>query len=375
MAGIHGGDVYRNKIEYDFSVSINPLGCPKEITEALKNAAEKVMQYPDPLQEQVRKALAEYLNSATGVRPEVKSGTEVQVSHETETIPNVTSENIICGNGASELFTAIVNAVRPRKALLIEPTFAGYEHALANRVDIRRHYLTEENGFALSATVLNDITDDVDLVFLCSPNTPTGRLVDPELIRKILNRCRECGAYLVLDECFMELSTGSDAGAPLIAPNLIIVKAFTKLFAIPGVRFGYAIAQPQTIEAIKAQLPEWNISVFAEAAAQEGCRLLTTDFLKATRDTITEERAYLAKELSALGYTVFPSDANYLLFRTQKESGGASTLYDALLSRGILIRDCNNFRGLYKGHYRIAVLGHKSNEILITNLNEVINGT
>ena len=347
MTGIHGGDIYRNKTEYDFSVSLNPLGCPDSIIDAMKHAMSCVTEYPDLYQEKPRAALSK----AYGVNP----------------------GNVICTNGASELFSAIVRMVSPKTALIPAPSFYGYEYALNMPGDcrIKRHYLPEENGFELKADFLDDITEDTDIVFICNPNNPTGRSIDPGLLHRILEKCMHYDSYLVIDECFLELCEGAESMTQQIFgyDRLIVAGAFTKFFAIPGVRLGFALADAATIERIKEQLPEWNISVFAEAAAVEGCSLLKTDFSQKTKEVIKEERAYLAGELEGLGLKVFSSDTCFILFKTDKE------IFAPLSERGILIRDCSNFKGLKKGFYRAAVKDHGSNEVLIKNLKEILNGT
>ncbi len=374
MLGSHGGDIYRNQIEYDFSVSLNPLGCPEEIQNAVRAASERVCQYPDPRQEELRRALAECYDSGPG--------------------------NFICGNGASELFMAIANMVKPAKVLLPAPTFSGYEYALKGEAEIVRHYLREEDGFALTDRILEDITPDLDLLFICNPNNPTGQLVEEQLLTRIIEKCKSCGVLAVIDECFLELAgcgTGAarmEAGQVAVrmaagTGGVIVVRAFTKLFAIPGVRFGYAFATADTIEALRGNLPEWNISVFGEEAALAGCRLILKDrqqtpgedtYLARTGAEIAAERTFLSRELAELGFRVFPSDANYILFKegpgqsTGSGEAAASALYGALLEKGILIRDCSNFTGLGPGYYRVAVRDHDANEALVTALKEICNG-
>lgn len=341
MAEIHGGDVYRNKIEYDFSVSLNPLGCPPKVRSAVTEAAGDICHYPDPGQESALRALAD----AYGLSP----------------------ENFICGNGASELFTAIAGMVAPGTVLLPAPTFSGYEHAVGKLKNcrIRRHLLREEEDFALTDRALEDITTGIDLLFLCNPNNPTGRCIDRGLLDRILEKCRGCGVFVVLDECFIELSADVP-GEPILEDNVVTVRAFTKLMAIPGVRLGYAIAQPGIIDKIRKQLPEWNLSVFAQKAAVAGCEVLNGDFVSRTKETVGREREYLARELSALGFKVYPSHANFILFRSDRQ------LRKPLLLKGILIRDCSSFTGLEKGYYRVAVSDHEGNEVLVRQLKEIV---
>ena len=358
MTAIHGGDIYRNKIQYDFSVSLNSLGCPEEMEAAIECAASRIMEYPDPGQESLRKQLS----LCYGVNP----------------------ENVVCGNGASEIFAAIVRAVRPKRALIAAPSFYGYEYALGmiEGCTIDRHYLTEENDLELKADFLEKITQQTDIVFLCNPNNPTGKAIDEGLLFRILEKCMHFDTYLVMDECFLELCRGAISVTERIFSydRLVVVKAFTKLFGIPGVRFGFCLSSAETACSIKRQLSEWNISVFAEAAAQSGCRILgdalrtkeddacSLDYLEKSLKAIEEEREFISQELRGLGLTVFSSDTCFVLFKA------IENLYDALIEKGILIRDCSNFEGLDKGYYRVAVKDRQSNTVLTEAIREILNG-
>lgn len=147
-------------------------------------------------------------------------------------------------------------------------------------------------------------------------------------------------------------------------PNLILVRAFTKIFAIPGVRLGYLVcSDPLLLGKISRQLPEWNVSVFAQAAGC-GCAAQTV-FIEKTAAFIEKERQFLESGLRQAGYKVFSGKANFLLVYSKQP------LYDRLLEKGILIRDCENFRGLSKGFYRIAVKSRKENEILLEAIKEI----
>ena len=348
MSKIHGGDIYSNKIKYDFSVSLNPLGCPVGILEAARKAAGRIEEYPDISQDKLRRELGK--------------------------VYSLDPENILCCNGASEMFMAIVNMVRPKKALLPSPSFYGYEHALKSQEDchINRFLLSSDDGFKVTEDILKELSEDTDIIFLCNPNNPTGRAIDKKLLVRIIETCRDFDITVVLDECFIELSESAKSMAGMVGDhkNLIVVKAFTKFFSMPGARFGFAMADPSVIERLGAQLPEWNISVFAEEAALAGLRLLEdgegSSFLERTRETIAREKEFLFKELNALGPTTYPTEANFILIRSNTE------LYKALLQKGILIRDCSNFAGLCEGYYRIAIKDHDSNEALVAALSQML---
>ena len=341
----HGGNIYGQKIESDFSVSINPLGCPDIVKNAFYKTLDEITLYPEITQDSVRKSLAD--------------------------LYNVTPDNIVCGNGASELLMAAVHMVNPKQALLTAPSFYGYEHALKSiqNCDIRTYELKQENGFLLGEDILEYLTEDTDLFFVTDPNNPTGRLIDPVLMDKILERCREKHITTVIDECFLKLSDKSTGMSEYAASHdaIIVLDAFTKTLAIPGVRAGFAVASKDTVSRLRDQLPEWNLSVFAVAAILSGCRYLSDGtYLEKCREYIVAERQFLKKELEKLGITVFESDTLFMLIYTEKD------IFEPLLKQGILIRDCSNFRSLSKGYYRIAIKTHEENEKLVCSLDRVI---
>lgn len=341
---IHGGDIYRNQVRIDFSVNSNPLGIPDSVKDALHEAVGHCEQYPDIRAEK----LAESVSQMTGV------GTE----------------HLLFGNGASELFLAIIHAVRPKRIVIPVPSFFGYEKAaLASDAEIGYYEMKERAGFALDEGLLEQLTGDTDLLFLASPNNPVGNLLDGALLEKIAAVCREKRITVVLDECFLEF-TGEEERLSFKNrlqeyPNVLVVRAFTKIFAIPGVRLGYLFCGDGNLtERIKNQLPEWNLSVFAQAAGAAACR--EKEYLEKTVRFIKTEREYLSGELRRLGFRVYPSAADYLLFYT------SVPLYDLLLEKEILIRDCGSYRGLKKDYYRIAVKQHGENETLIREIERLV---
>ena len=337
---LHGGEIYDKRIELDFSVSLNPMPCPKEVQEAVRQAALEVSVYPDIRQRAFREAVA--------------------------MAENTPADNIVGGNGASELLMAIVNMVRPKKALLPVPSFYGYEHVLrACSAEIEQYYLDESVGFELGEDFVHAITEFTDMVILGNPNNPTGRLISEDVLVKIMDRCRETGTTLVVDECFIRLTEGSTSARDYIDeyPNLFVVDAYTKLFSIPGVRVGFVITAKDNAKKIWNFLPEWNMSVFADRAGIACAKIAGEgSFTRESLDIIGREREYLAKELTAAGLTVFSSDTNFLLIRSDE------ALYKTLLEKGILIRNCNTFEGLSEGYYRIAVKDHASNERLMETI-------
>ncbi len=347
----HGGDIYRNKVRLDLSVSLNPLPVPPVLSDAMQAGCAAAGAYPDPEQEALRSVLA----AGMGVDPAC----------------------VIAGNGASELLLAAVQAVNPAKALLVEPCFSGYRYVLDSLqgCQVREYRMREEEEFAPAERMLLTLTSDLDLILLADPGNPAGRNIDPALLRQILRVARDNGTAVILDQSFYLLSAQGRAGAnnPAVLTgvfrNLIVVSSFTKVLGLPGIRMGAAVSSAENVERIRARLPEWNVSSVAEHVMRAGADLLwKSSFCEDAWEMIRTEKEYLVPALESLGCRVYPSDTHYLLFQSSGE------LYGPLLERGILIRDCSDFCGLSTGFYRIAVRDHAANEEFVENLKEVMHG-
>ena len=235
MKEVHGGNIYKfNHKVYDFSANLNPLGMPEEVKYAIIENIDKYESYPDPFNRELTTAIGRF--------------------------HGVSEDRICCGNGAADIIFRIPLALRPKEALIVSPTFSEYEEALgAADCKIRRHLLTEEKGFILDETVLYAIDETVDMMFLCNPNNPTGIPVGKELVLSIAEKCRACGAVLVIDECFTEFLDEEESYSVMseIAelPNVIVLKAFTKIYAMAGLRLGYCICGcSETAEKIRSML-------------------------------------------------------------------------------------------------------------------------
>lgn len=336
--GIHGGDIYRNHVKIDFSVNVNPLGIPAGVEDALYDAVGLCSAYPDIKAEKLKKAVAGMLS--------------------------VPEEALLFGNGASELLMAVARGIQAKKIVIPVPSFYGYEYAAkAAGSEIVYYEVGEESNFCLTEDICSVLTEDTGAIFLATPNNPAGNLLEQETARVLLQHCKKKGIYVILDECFIEFCGNQCSMLPLLGEfeNLVIIRAFTKIFSIPGVRLGYLICKnSQLLAKIAGQLPEWNVSCFAQKA---GCACVKqAEFIKKTRLVVEKERRFLEEGLRGKGLRVYPSKANFILFYSEEP------LYDRLLEKGILIRDCENFRGLQKGYYRIAVKNRRENEILLESL-------
>ena len=333
----HGGDIYEEKIILDYSANTNPFGTPQGVLDAMSRVLSMVHHYPDPYCRELVQAIANF--------------------------ENIPKEYILCGNGAAELIYAYCESLKPKRAALLAPTFSEYALGL-ERVgcQVDRYVLQQENNFDLDERFLAFLTErKPEAVFLCNPNNPTGRLISPNMLEKIVGFCTLHNVCLFLDECFLDLSDDGVSMKDFLFDHsrLFILKAFTKSYGMAGVRLGYCLCSDSDLLAeMSRAVQPWNVSVMAQAAGVAA--LQETQFMKKTRVLITAERHCLKAELEALGFWVCPSAANYLLLH------GVAGLHIALKKYGIAIRNCDNYHGLTSGWYRIAVRLHKENERLIS---------
>ncbi len=335
----HGGDVYGEPIQYDFSANTNPFGVPQGVLDAMRNVLEEVYHYPDP-----------YCRKLVGA------------ISKREQVPK---EYILCGNGAAELIYSYCQAVRPQKAVELAPTFSEYALGLEQvGCQVVRYELKQENNFVLDEEILNFLKAETpDALFLCNPNNPTGMTIQQDLLERLVAYCRETKTRLFVDECFLDLSDRGESLKPLLRdnPHLFLLKAFTKNYGMAGVRLGYCLSADAALLAKMAETVQpWNVSTLAQAAGTAA--MGEQAFLERTKAFLPGERQWLREHLEALGLWVCPSHANYLLFH------GPDGLREAMLRSRIAIRSCDNYHGLGTGWYRVAVRLREENEALVRAL-------
>lgn len=352
MKLLHGGDWAGFETEYgkaplDFSANISPIGLPDGVREAVIQALERADRYPDPLCRELRTALAAY--------------------------HGVPRETIVCGNGASDLIYRLCRTLRPKRAAVFVPGFAEYALALrAEACAVTEIPLPEAEDFCLTSKQLEQVPPETELAFLCNPNNPTGLLTERDALCEFAGRCRERGTVLCVDECFLdfcrETENHSLIGELKRNPTLVILKAFTKTYAMAGLRLGYVLCGSVDLaERLQACGQPWAVSEIAQAAGLAALR--GEDYVNQSRTLITAERQRVAAKLAELGLRVIPGEANYLLFQSAD-----TALAEKLRSRSVLIRDCANYAGLSRGWYRTAIRTPAENDALLAAVREVLHG-
>ena len=236
--------------------------------------------------------------------------------------------------------------------------------------EIARYYLEEPADFCVKENYLQVLQKEKpDIIFLCNPNNPTGITMHRELLEGILRSCAESGIFMVVDECFLDFVKEPEKhtlkGKLAEYPNLFLLKAFTKRYAIPGVRLGYGFcSDSKVLERMEAVTQPWNVSTVAQLAGLAA--LKETEYVEKGRLLIFRESVWMKEKMAQLGLKVYPSETNYIFFH------GPADLFERCVPKGILIRDCSNYPGLEKGYFRVAVKLHEQNEKLIQVLNEVL---
>ena len=340
----HGGDIYKFKDKMlDFSANLNPLGMPEAAKDSIISSIDNFEAYPDHSCRKLRTALSKFYNYP--------------------------AHKIVCGNGAADLIFRICLRFKPQNALVVSPTFSEYEEAVKMSGGAVTYYpLLEDKNFSVGAEFVDSISEKIDMVFLCSPNNPTGLAVDLKIIEDTLEKMRKNNGLLVIDHCFIHFMEDENSFSAMRllkkCKDLIIINAFTKIYSMAGLRVGYAFCGSESMAAsIQNTLQPWSVSSVAQVAGE---RAIDVEFIKKTKIYISENRKYLTDELEKIGIKDFPSQCNYLLFKCRHD------LADLLEKEGIMIRRCGNFPGLSDSFFRIAVKSFEDNRRLVETIKKVI---
>lgn len=343
----HGGNIYEIEAEkrssiLDFSANINPLGIPARVKKLLTSQLKDIIHYPDSQARCLVSALARYWK--------------------------IKEENILIGNGSTELIYLILSVLVPDNITLPVPSFTEYERAARiSNSRLKFIYLLEDEDFRFNPHCLKKS----DAIFICNPNNPTGNLMisnrtDIEDIP--VNK-------IIIDEAFMDFvpeeSMHTFIHQATKSRKLIVIRTLTKLFALPGLRIGYLVAHRNIIRTLKKYQIPWSVNVLAQIAATQCLSELA--FMKCSRQFIKKERSFLYERIGQIkGLKPYLSVANFLLGKIENKYISSSGLKERLLKKGILIRDCANFRGLNKQFIRVAIRTHKENMRLVQELEECV---
>lgn len=351
---MHGGDIYNVSKElnkdykevYDFSANINPLGLSKAIKDSITENVEKLIHYPDRYAHKLKELVAKKYHIA--------------------------KDNIVVGNGAEELMYRLIHTYRRGlRALIPIPTFMAYEESLSyNKENIIENYNIDLDK-GIDKDILDCIHKELDLMYLCLPNNPIGSLIDENVLLEIIKKTSKLKVRLVIDISFMDfVEQNKKINVYSYAKqfeNIILINSFTKVYAIPGLRLGILYTEDkELLKELALVAPTWVANTLALLAGEAA--LEHEKDYESLPDYVSKERAYLSQKLQGLGFRVYKSYANYLLFYCDN----IKDLYSKLLTKNIIIRKCETIKGLLENHYRIAVRTHEENEYFIKSLKELV---
>jgi len=332
----HGDDQYQygKKIIADFSSNVWYEGPSQGLLTEIKNHLPDILHYPEPTGE--------------GLKAKIASRFRLKPS------------NIALSNGSAEAFYLLASAYADSSSAIICPAFAEYEDA-CSLYDHQLSFLNHQDPWYKHL-------HKNKLVWMGNPNNPDGITYSKEQVKNLLDNYPE--TLFIIDEAYAELCDSFENAVPLISnyPNLVIIRSFTKTFAIPGLRIGYILAAEHIQDIIQQWLIPWTVNTLALVA---GHYILDHyDDLKPDHNQIKQLSSMLQQQVAQFNkIQVFPSNCNFFLARLQE--GSATELKRFLLNNhGLLIRDASNFRGLDEKYFRIAVQHPDYNELLTEGLKD-----
>ena len=333
----HGGQIYDAKGKsgdwLDFSANINPLGLSEKIFQALKENLRGIVNYPDPNFTELKKKIAKRYE--------------------------VSEKNLVLLNGAAEFFYLYLNTTRPERVIIPVPSFSEYERAArAANCEIIYFFTSADENFALDVEkIRKKIKSPSDCVIIGRPNNPTGNLIATEKILWLSQF-----ANVLIDESFIDFLE-IESLKKFSSKKITVVQSLTKIFAIPGLRLGFAVVEENLAQKLNLSKDVWNVNFLAQKAGVAA--LSDEDFLLKTRVWLAEEQKFFVERLKNLPKVkIFSPTVNFVLFQHEK----AEEILQKLRGEKILLRSCKNFVGLDGSYLRSAIRLRKENIFLLNVL-------
>ena len=352
----HGSDLEKIEQVYgikkediiSFSANVNPLGISPNLKKTLAEHLDAITTYPDREYTSLRRCIANYIHSDF--------------------------ENIIVGNGSTELISLFIQIEHPKKAMIIGPTYSEYEREIFLGGGTTHYYpLREKDDFCLD---LEDFTahlnESIDLLVICNPNNPTSSAITRTQMRQILDVCKQYDIFVMVDETYVEFADNMEdiTSVPLTHyyNNIIILRGTSKFFAAPGLRLGYAVTgNHDLIKSINTRKNPWTINSLAVIAGE--LMFSDEDYIKQTKELISSERSRIYAQLeNCPDFKVYPPSANFLLAKIMRDDITSSDLFDRAIRHGLMIRDCSTFPFLDQKYIRFCFMNPKDNEKLLSCL-------
>jgi threonine-phosphate decarboxylase len=335
-----------------YNANLNPLGIPESVRRAIAENLSSITKYPDIYYNKLKKAAAEYTD--------------------------MTLDRIVMGNGSSDLYKLYATILKPKKALLISPGPMEYERVLRTyNCEVKYYDLSENKEFELDMDdLVKSLDDSYDVLMLSNPNNPTSKIVSFEDIKKLAEACRDHKIFLIVDEMYIEFVDNykTYTAIPLTEEfsNLAVIRSVSKFFAVPGLRFGYAVMNnPEFKEIIERITTKNNIASLTALAITNMFK--DTEYINESISTIHTERSlvYLAMSTSR-SIHLYKPDANFMLVKLLKDDITSAEVAKHCSQRGVIIRKCDDIKGLSNKYIRFCFMNPKQNDLMVNTILEIV---
>lgn len=334
-----------------YASNVNPLGFSPLAKEALLENIDAVSSYPDRDYISLRSSISKYCGCSM--------------------------EQLILGNGTSDLIRLTLEILSPKKTMIVGPTYSEYERtAKMFGSAVEKYMLKNLDDFELDADMFcKALTESIDLLILCNPNNPTGKLLNRSQMDTILSRCSELDIFVMVDETYIEfvqdVHMATAIGLTRRYDNLIVLRSVSKFFAAPGIRLGYAITGNNNfLQATANSKIPWNINSYASVA---GVMFEDEKYINLTKSLIHTERNLVYSALcSRKTIKVFKPEANFVLIKLLKEGQTAKEVFDYCIKKGFMIRDCTDYEGLGNKYVRFCFMKPEQNDAMVNTILEIV---
>ncbi len=335
QSAFHGSDLEKIEEIYHipkdtiipFGANVNPLGLSETVRRDLADQLDSLItRYPDRTYSSLKETIAAY----TGCD----------------------KEQIIVGNGTTELISLIISLIAPKKALVLGPTYSEYERELSLAGGtVTDYFLKEADDFHLDVSeFLSCLDEDTGMVILCNPNNPTSSALTREELARVFDECQKRQIFVLVDETYVEFAPDTEkiTSIPLTRTydNVLVLRGVSKFFAAPGLRFGYGITGSRPLlEAMEKRQDPWSLNSIGACAGE--LLLKDTAYIQKTKNLIAAERDRILKALNdSPDYRPYPACANFVLVKIQKKGVTAADVFEKAIHEKMMIRDCSTFESL-----------------------------
>lgn len=334
-----------------YASNVNPLGMSPLAKQAMVEYVDVLQEYPERNYTRLRTAISNYCD--------------------------VNMENIVLGNGTSELIRMACSTLMPKKTLILGPTYSEYKTA-AQLVgsEVEMYMLNQLEDFELDVQQFIDhLYEAPDFLIICNPNNPTGKAISKNDMSLILDACQKLNIFVMVDETYMEFVQNvpqtTSVALTKSFDNLLVLRSTSKFFSLPGLRLGYAITTNHLfLSATDNNKIPWNINSLASIAS-----VMFTDehYMNLTASLMQTERNLIYSALcSRKTIKVFKPDANFVLIKLLKEDLTATQVFEYCLQKGFMIRDCTDYEGLGEKYIRFCFLKPEQNDQVVNTILEIV---